>query len=262
MNRDAVSSRLAGKFGRMLECHAELGSTNDRARELLALHGVSAHGAVVIADNQTDARGRLGRSWHSSGGKSLALSVALWPRDARKGVTCLPLAGALAVMKALAALGLGCKLKWPNDVLANGRKIAGILLEGRFNGDSLQGLVLGIGVNLGQGPKDFPPEIRETATSARIESGRDVEPELAASLVIESLEPLVALALSDPAALVTSAEGSWIHEQGGLLRVAAGEGAIEGRFFSISEDGELLLETGNGVEKVRAGEVTLLKLGG
>jgi BirA family biotin operon repressor/biotin-[acetyl-CoA-carboxylase] ligase len=259
MNRDAIASRLTGKFGRILECHAELGSTNDRARELLETLGEKAIGAVVIAARQTEGRGRHGRAWFVESGKSLAMSVALWPRLGTKGASCLPLAGALGVRKALMDEGVECRLKWPNDVLANGRKIAGILVESRFSGDLPQGVVLGAGVNLGQVPEDFPPEIRDTATSVKIESGRFVELEAFAASVINALEPLVTEALLAPGSLVDSAARFWIHEPGSPLRVTTARGVIEGRFNSIGEGGELMMETGGGLEKISAGDVAMLR---
>lgn len=259
MNREAILSRLTGKFGRILECHAELGSTNDRARELLETLGEKACGAVVIASRQTGGRGRHGRAWLAESGKSLALSIALRPEASAKGLTCLPLAGALGVRKALMDEGVECRLKWPNDVMANGRKIAGILVESRFSGDLPQGVVLGAGVNLGQGPEDFPPEIRNTATSVKMELGRCAEIEAFAASVINAFEPFVTEAFSAPGSLVDSAAGFWIHERGGPLRVRTARGTIEGRFISIGEGGELLVETGGGLEKISAGDVAMLR---
>ncbi len=261
MDRDAILSRLKGNFWKSLECHAEIGSTNDRARELLDVMGSRAGGSVVVAASQSSGRGRLGRRWVCGDGKSLAMSVALWP-PAASATGCLPLAGALAVARALAEAGVACRLKWPNDVMAGERKIAGVLAESRFSGDSLQGSVLGMGVNAGQSAEDFPPEVRRSATSVKLESGAAPTIEDLAASVLNELGPLIELAFSAPPSLAACASDCWIHKAGDHLRVVTSEGAIEGRFISIGDGGELLIERGGKTEKFLAGDVERLRRGG
>ena len=144
--------------------HRRTDSTNARAREL-ATAG-APHGTLVTAGEQTAGRGRQGRVWSAPPGRALLMSLVLreWPR-------LLPLAAALAVAE---VAGEATTIKWPNDVLLDGRKVAGILVEGR----SQEGwMVLGIGLNVALRPDDFPPELRDTAATL----GRDpaeVEPAL------------------------------------------------------------------------------------
>jgi BirA family transcriptional regulator, biotin operon repressor / biotin---[acetyl-CoA-carboxylase] ligase len=135
-------------------------STNTRARELAAAG--APHGTVVTADEQTAGRGRQGRSWTSPPGAALLYSAVLRPLESRHSL--LPLAVALAVCETAEGLrpGVECKVKWPNDVHLDGRKVAGILIEARPQDGWA---VLGIGLNLTIAPEDFPAEVRDRATS-------------------------------------------------------------------------------------------------
>lgn len=262
MNQDALVARLTCEhLGRRLECHDSLASTNDRARELLDLFGHAAHGAVVVADRQTAGRGRLGRSWFSEPGRSLTLSVALWPGGEPRGFGTIPLAAALAVREALRPLGAQALIKWPNDVLVKGRKVAGVLLEGRFSGEEARGLALGIGVNLAQRAEVFPEEFRAGATSVLAETGAAPDATAFAAGVLNALEPLLARALADPAGLVGWAVSAWAHAPGETLAVETGAGRVVGRFAGVSAKGELRLETPSGVVSLCSGEVARVRPG-
>ncbi len=144
-------------------------STNTRARELAAAG--APHGTVVTADEQTEGRGRQGRSWSAPAGKALLYSAILRPLGERP---LLPLAAGLAVCETAEELAAGlssgtaepggvrCQVKWPNDVLLDGRKLAGVLIEARPQDDWA---VVGVGLNLTISPEEFLPELRNHATS-------------------------------------------------------------------------------------------------
>ncbi|HEX5929832.1 MAG TPA: biotin--[acetyl-CoA-carboxylase] ligase, partial [Solirubrobacterales bacterium] len=135
-------------------------STNDRARELAAAG--APHGTVVTAAEQTAGRGRQGRTWTAPPGKALLYSALLRPLEERHAT--LPLAVPLAVCAAAEELqpGIECKVKWPNDVWLEERKLAGVLIEARPQDGWA---VIGIGLNLSITQHEFPPELRDTATS-------------------------------------------------------------------------------------------------
>lgn len=147
-------------FGKPHEHHERLDSTNTRARELAAAG--ASHGTVVTADEQTDGRGRQGRTWTAPPGKALLYSAIVRPLDERH--LMLPLAVPLAVCAAAEELQpeIECGVKWPNDVQVEGRKLAGVLIEARPQDGWA---VVGVGLNLSIGPDEFPRELRETATS-------------------------------------------------------------------------------------------------
>lgn len=140
----------------------EATSTNDLARAAL-MEGAQA-GTGFRAVRQSAGRGRLGRSWVSEPG-DLFFSLVLRPKLPPKRVSAVTLATAVAVRRVLAAEGLSCGLKWPNDVLVDGRKLGGILVEGAFEGQSLVGVVVGIGINVALDVAALPTPLCETATS-------------------------------------------------------------------------------------------------
>jgi len=148
------------RFGAPHRHYRRTESTNDRARELAAAG--APHGTVVTADEQTAGRGRQGRTWTAPPGKALLYSALLRPLEERHAA--LPLAVPLAVCAAAEELhpGIECKVKWPNDVWREERKLAGVLIEARPQDGWA---VIGIGLNLSIATEEFPPELRETATS-------------------------------------------------------------------------------------------------
>jgi BirA family transcriptional regulator, biotin operon repressor / biotin---[acetyl-CoA-carboxylase] ligase len=165
----ALQSRLQVEIiGRSLCAFAQTSSTSDTAREMAT--GGAPDGQVVVARAQNRGRGRRGRDWLSLPGQGAYLSAVLRPAMRADDAGWLAILGGVAAVCALEDLGLkGLKLKWPNDVLAAGRKIAGVLVEPRLSGATIEFSVLGIGVNVGQGVDDWPGNLKETATSCRIE---------------------------------------------------------------------------------------------
>jgi BirA family biotin operon repressor/biotin-[acetyl-CoA-carboxylase] ligase len=139
---------------------AETGSTNDDA--LVAARAGAAHGSLFLAEHQTRGRGRRGRRWIAAPGASLLFSVLLRPATSTAASAALTLAVGLGVRAALAPSSReGLSVKWPNDVLAGRRKLAGVLCEGQLRGSQVEALVLGIGINLGR--QAFPPELHTEA---------------------------------------------------------------------------------------------------
>ena len=213
--------------------HRRTDSTNARAREL-ATAG-APHGTLVTADEQTAGRGRQGRVWSAPPGRALLMSLVLreWPR-------LLPLAAALAVAE---VAGEATTIKWPNDVLLDERKVAGILVEGR----SQEGwMVLGIGLNVALRPDDFPPELRDTAATL----GRDpAEVEPALHELLGALDEW----LSVPHDNVVVAFRARDALAGREVSWADGSGVAEG----IDGDGRLLVRAGDELVTLDAGEVHL-----
>jgi BirA family transcriptional regulator, biotin operon repressor / biotin---[acetyl-CoA-carboxylase] ligase len=152
--------RHQGEFGALHRHFAVTDSTNTRARELAAAG--APHGTVVTATEQSEGRGRQGRTWTAPPGKALLYSAIVRPLNERH--LLLPLAVPLAVCEAAEELEpeLECSVKWPNDVHVNGRKLAGVLVEARPQDGWA---VIGVGLNLTIAPNEFPPELRDTAIS-------------------------------------------------------------------------------------------------
>lgn len=208
-------------------------STNERARELAAAR--APHGLLVTAGEQTAGRGRQGRTWTAPAGRALLCSLIV--RDPPR---LLPLAAGVAVAE---VVGEGAGLKWPNDVLLGGRKVAGILVEGR---PAEAWAVLGIGVNVALAPDDFPGELRDRAGTLGL-GPEAVEPTLQALVMAlahwleaSATDVLDAVRARD---VLLDSPVSWAH--------GAGRGA------GIDAYGRLLVSTDAGEVALDAGEVHL-----
>lgn len=155
-------------FGYPLRWFAETASTNDVAHQW-ALAG-APEGAVVTAARQTRGRGRRERKWESPPGTGLYASFILRPGWPAKRAPDLAILAGMAAFRALKEIGVpNLRVKWPNDILACGKKICGVLVEPRIGEGHVEFAVVGIGINVGQGPEEFSPELRSTATSCRLE---------------------------------------------------------------------------------------------
>ncbi len=211
---------------------------------------------AVFAEAQSAGRGRLGRSWVSPARVNLYVSILLRtevPLERLSGVT---LGMALAVADALGQVGVDAGIKWPNDLLAGGRKISGILTELVDDAAGSVALVVGIGVNLNAGRADFPPELHETATSVALETGQQVDRSRFAGELLAALgRRWQALEAGGFAALRSQWEPRHVLT-GQRVTVAAGE-TIEGIVRGVDDDGALLLEGPGGVQRVISGEATL-----
>jgi BirA family biotin operon repressor/biotin-[acetyl-CoA-carboxylase] ligase len=152
-------------------------------------------GSVVIAEEQTKGRGRLGRSWFAPPGTSLLFSVILRPES--NVLSCIPMLGALAVCAAVEDLGIQIVgIKWPNDVQIDRRKVCGILPEAAWNGNGFAGVVLGIGVNIRVNFSDSP--FKDTATSLETVLGRRIDRLLLLKRILDSIDDLAPTMGTDP----------------------------------------------------------------
>ena len=145
-------------------------STNRVAMEMAENGG--PHGTVVVADAQTAGRGQRGRRWVSPAGKNLYVSLLLRPSVPPVDATRLALVAGVALADAVEAVGVPASLKWPNDLYCGGRKAAGILAEMASDADGVRHIVIGVGLNVNMEEDDFPPDLRDVATSLRIRAGR------------------------------------------------------------------------------------------
>lgn len=224
-------------------------STNDEAMRRATDRSVRA----VCATTQTAGRGRLGRSWSSPPDVGLYLSYIAHPRFSAKLGTALPLMAAVAVAETCATLGVRPTVKWPNDLLVNGRKLAGILCEARINAQKWHAVV-GIGLNLHTPPEGWPADVPGIALDALIPTVPD--PKIVAETLLERLDHWFALTTTaqslDP---VRQAWQTWAPPLGTWMR----RDTTRGRFAGLAEDGALRLETDQGILVVHAGDVSILE---
>lgn len=251
-----LRERLLGD-GRLVEWehHDTIDSTNQRAatrgREGLA------GPALFTAEHQSAGRGRQGRVWESPANRNFYGSFMLQPKVEQAHLAPITLVTALAVADAIASAGFpDAAIKWPNDILLGGRKVAGILteLDTAANGNNF--VVVGIGVNLNLREEDFPPELRSKAGSLAWHGGHPVDRsafvEALAQAFLDRVDQFEKLGF---AALRPDYEKRHVL-QGREVRVDGGEGS-EGRVLGVDDAGALLLATAQGPRAIHAGEVSL-----
>ncbi len=265
MNDRLTEARLRTTLGqRPFRLYAQIGSTNDAAREWAAAG--APHGAVVLAEEQIAGRGRFARRWNAPPGTALLLSVIIRPGlTHQKYMARLPLIGALAVVEALTPtplpqVGEGqipIGIKWPNDALLNGRKVAGILAETEWQGNTPDGGILGIGLNV---RVDFSgTELETRAISAEPALGVLIDRVALLTNLLARVDYWTAR-LSSPALIDTWRSKLVTIGQRITARFADDDQAasISGVAIGVDDSGALLVQADDGtLHRLVAGEVTL-----
>jgi len=238
--------------------YQEIDSTNSQARSL-ASKGYP-EGTLVVADMQTAGRGRRGRSWYSPGSQGIYMSIILRPVLPLKEISRISLLVAVAVAETLEEeLNLPARIKWPNDILINNKKIAGILSEVVTDMDGIEYIVVGIGLNINNRLQDFPSDLRTPATSARVEDQRFISR-------VKVLQGLL-VRLENRYFDLLAGNFAGTLEKGKSLSVAIGQelkldtinGVLVGRAVDIDDNGFLLLRDHSGIiHTIMSGEITIL----
>ncbi len=257
--------RLAGTLappkiiGRTIHVFEQTTSTNDVV-EKLARDGVK-EGAVVFAEAQTKGRGRLGRKWASPTRKGLWFSVLLRPKMTPQETSQLTVASATALRRAIKSVTrLTADIKWPNDLLLDGKKVVGILTEMSAEVDRVRYLILGIGVDVNQEAGDFPPELRAVATSLKLAVGEKISRAELATAILQELDADYARIAAGEFAVVADEWEAACITIGKNVTVQVGDRKFAGHAEALDDDGALLIRTEHGhLERVTGGDVTLDK---
>jgi len=249
-------TRVVGRDIRVFE---QTTSTNDVV-EKLARDGVG-EGAVVFAESQTRGRGRLGRKWISPGRKGLWFSVLLRPALRPQEATQLTIASATALWRAIHAVtGLSPEIKWPNDILIGGKKVAGILTEMSAETDRVRHIILGIGVDVNLNAGEFTPELRKMATSLKIESGRAISRAELATAALRELDADYARICEGSFTRLADEWRAHCLTIGRRVTIQIGQRRIRGCAEALDDEGALLVRTEHGhLEHVLGGDVTVEK---
>lgn len=231
---------------------AETASTNDVAREQ-GRQGTKA-GFVVVASRQTRGRGRLGRSWESPPNRGLYVSILLRPDLAMTEAGRLTILSSVAAVDAVESVGgFRPQIKWPNDLLVDGRKLAGLLIETEPVGARLAFAVVGIGINVGQEAEDFSPEVRGLATSLRLVRGESFRRADVLVALLWAFERRLAAPFSE----VREAWAASSLTLGQRVTLTTARGVKHGQAVGLDESGALLLRGDSGeVEVVSAGDMS------
>lgn len=254
-NIESFDIKLNTEFiGRNFIYAEEIDSTNKFLMNKESNQNIN--GTVVLAEKQTQGKGRKDRVWYSTPDSNLTFSILLnKDKSLLKNSNLINFAASLAVANAIENLyQLKTELKWPNDVLVNGKKTCGILIEASSQANKIDKLVLGIGVNVNQssfqGTFNYPP------TSIRIELGRNVEREKLLAEILNILEELFEKLKLDKIEVLKDWK-SKCRMIGEKISIKEDDKEKFGLFYDIDEDGFLILETKSGKEKIHFGDVTL-----
>lgn len=229
-------------------------STNDVARKL-AEEG-AAEGTVVIAESQSKGRGRLGRTWHSPPGAGLYFSIVLRPPVDPSELPKITLLAGIAIAEAIEETSdLHPAIKWPNDVLLEGKKVAGVLAE-LYGELASPYVILGMGINVHTRRAEFPPELQEVATSLAMAGGRDISRTRLLQAVLRQLEKWYELFKKGTTRPILDAWRKKCILIGAHAKILSGGKALEGTVVDLDEAGALLFKDQTGhIQRILSGEV-------
>ena len=242
--------------GRNIVCYPETDSTNLRIRELG--DAGAPHGTLAVADMQTAGRGRRGRTWESPPGSSIYMSILLRPDIIPGAAPMLTLVMACSVAEGISDCeNVDVRIKWPNDVIAGGKKLVGILTEMSTQIDYINHVTIGVGINVNM--TEFPENIRDTATSLRLETGHKVRRAPLIAAIMKRFEENYAVFLKtqDMSGLMEKYSGILINLDRDALVLGA-EDSYKAHALGIDRQGELIVRREDGTEeKIYAGEVSV-----
>lgn len=249
----SLDKRLSGRLlGSRIEYHDSLISTMDEAQKL-AKEG-APEGTVVITEHQIRGRGRFNRSWIGTKNQDLLFSILLCPSPAQ--IRYVNMAVSLALCQAINLVsGLVARIKWPNDIYINSRKVAGILIDSVWEKENVNFMIIGVGLNVNSDPSTVN-EITETATSLQKEAGFPQQREELLATLLERLDDLYTTIKEGTS--LTRKWASHIETIGQFVQVRLGNRVYEGSVRDVDEEGNLILSQTDGTARIFvAGEVTL-----
>jgi BirA family biotin operon repressor/biotin-[acetyl-CoA-carboxylase] ligase len=254
----AIASRVTGRIiGQRLTVVAVIGSTNDAA--MAAGHAGEPEGLAIVADRQIGGRGRLGRSWASAPGLGIYTSILLRPKVPPVGASILTLMAGLATAEAIETVGpVTPVLKWPNDVLCDGQKVAGILTEMATMGQEIRCVVMGVGLNVRHRAADFPVEIAPTATSIELAVGYPVDRGEVIAALYNAMDRWYEVFRSGRTDAIVQEARRRTVTLGRPVTVLADDRRWQGMALDLDADGALLVQDSAGtVHRVLADDVSI-----
>lgn len=263
LNCEEIRENLNTKYiGREILFFDKIDSTNTKAKEFSNMG--KNQGTIIIADEQTKGRGRLGKSWSSPKGEGIWMSIILKPEIEPKEATKLTQIAAAAVWEGLNKIGIETKIKWPNDIVLNGKKVCGILTEMSGEQNKLKYIIVGIGINVNTDSSKFPEEILNSATSLKVETGKRIKRETLIAMILNSFENLYEEFIKkdsvETVMKICKEKSALIGKE---VIVMMKDQQKEVKAIDINEDGELLVKDREGnITKIISGEVSVRGLYG
>lgn len=253
--KDLLSGLRTSIVGKKFFLFDTIDSTNTCAKALA--EAGTEEGFVVVTEYQTSGKGRLGRSWKADPEKNLLFSVLLRPKVRKESSGLLTFYAAMAVARAVESLtGSKVECKWPNDLLINGKKICGILIENALENEHIEYSVVGIGLNVNQ--KSFAKEIGHKATSIANELNVELDRTKLLKTILVEIDKLYVQVKEEKYHLILKEWNDRCSMYGKMVSVQQGKITWSGIAKELSPDGGLVIETQNGLHTVHAGDVTLI----
>lgn len=233
------------RIGQEITYYETIGSTQEVAHRY-AQDG-KKEGHVILADEQSKGKGRLGRVWHSPLGTSISMSIILRPKIPPQQAPQLTLLAAVSVVEGIKrATGLECEIKWPNDILINGKKVVGILTEMQSEPDFVHSVIIGIGINVNHQREQFASDLKNIATSLAMEKGSEVNRATLLACIFEELERLYDQFLIEGFENIKPIWEGYAISIGKRITARTISGTLIGIAKGITNDGVLLLEDSEG----------------
>ncbi|WP_027417521.1 biotin--[acetyl-CoA-carboxylase] ligase [Aneurinibacillus terranovensis] len=244
-------------FGCAVHHFAVVDSTQNKCQDL-AKQG-APEGTLVVADQQIGGKGRLGRVWYSPAGKNISMSLLLRPTLELQECPQITLLAAVAIVETMRDIcGVEASIKWPNDILVNGKKVCGILTELNAEAERINWLIIGMGINVNTLEEDFPPEILEIATSLAIEKKRQFRRAEIIQGILKRLEELYLLYIDEGFAPIKKRWELYAVTIGKRVTIRTLHGSLTGYAEGIDETGVLLVRRDNGsLNKVYSADVEI-----
>ena len=243
-------------LGRNIHYYQSIDSTNKKAKEIAFNE---KEGTVLIAEEQLEGKGRMGREWISPRGKGIWMSIILKPKVEPMEVSKITLLGAAAVHKALENMNVNSGIKWPNDILIGDKKICGILTEMNCELNMINYVVMGIGINVNLDDNDIPEDLKDKATSIKIDQGEEIDRKKLVANILNEFEKLY-IPFKDKGnakeAIDICRKNSAI--MGREVKIIQGEEVKIGKVIDLNEEGELMVEFGDEhIENIFSGEISI-----
>lgn len=261
LSYEEIKDYLNTEFiGRKIYYYDTIESTNKLAKDIAQ---DEEEGLVIVAEEQTKGRGRLGRQWESPKKKGLYFSIILKPQVPPTKVGKLTLLGAAAVYLSLDEIGINSQIKWPNDIVINGKKVCGILTEMSSELNMINYVIMGIGVNVNLEKNHIPEDLQDKASSLKIESKDQIDRKKLLATILNKFENLYSLFIDDgeiTQAIEICRDNSAVI--GKEVQVINGSTKRVGKALDINEEGQLLVEFDGKIETIFSGEISVRGIDG
>lgn len=243
-------------FGRHIYFQKEVASTQLIAHDLV--NEGAPHGTLVVSDHQTKGVGRLQRKWHSPNGTGIWMSLIVRPEIPLHKAPQMTLLASVAITEAIIQqTDLSPSIKWPNDILLNGKKVVGILTELKAEADQVHAVIIGSGINVNQTADDFPDELKNIATSMGMELDEKVDRAALIQNIMYAFEKRYDDYMNHGFAPIKQLWETYTMTIGKDIIARTVNGQYTGKALGINDEGVLLLETTDGIQKIYSADIEI-----